>query len=150
MVKNFTLQQKTEILSRIIGKEFEWTDGNIYGHGKMLLSEITDVEYDEVFHFIKLKHRITFEDGTRQDYRTDGSWYFDHYQKDIERLLNIEVFWQVQREGVSPVMLNPEELKKSDSWMIAHEYNGMIVFENYSRAMLCWYEKYDNNSWNIN
>jgi hypothetical protein len=147
MVKDFTLEQKTEILSRVIGKEFDWTDGNMYAHGRMLRSEVTGVEYDDLFHFIKLSHRITFEDGMRHDYRTDGSWYFDHYQKDIERMLNVEVYWQVLREGVFPVMLNPDELRKSDSWMIAHDYNGMLVFENYSRAMLCWYEKCDNNSW---
>ena len=59
----------------------------------------------------------------------------------------MEKYWKVTRQGVEPIMLNPEELKKSDSWMIAHDYNGMLVFENYSRAMLCWYEKNDNNSW---
>lgn len=61
----------------------------------------------------------------------------------------MEKFWKVTRQGVEPIMLNPEELKKSHSWMIAHEFNGMIVFENYSRAMLCWYEKNDRNSWGI-
>ena len=59
----------------------------------------------------------------------------------------MEKYWKVTRQGVEPIMLNPEELKKSDSWMIAHDYNGMLVFENYSRAILCWYEKCDSNSW---
>jgi len=147
VVVDFTLQQKTEILKQVIGKVFEWNGDSLYDHGKMLQSEVTGVEYDDENHFIKLRHRITFEDGAHHDYRTDGSWYFDHYQKDIERILNVEVYWEVRKEGVSPIMLNTEDLKNSHSWMMFHDYNGRIIFENFSRAKLCWYEKYDNNSW---
>ena len=59
----------------------------------------------------------------------------------------MEKYWKVSKEGVEPVMLNPEDLKRSHSWLIAHEYNGMIIFENYSRAMLCWYERNERGRW---
>lgn len=53
----------------------------------------------------------------------------------------METYYQVTKSGVQPIQVDPAELKKSSSWMIAHEFNGMLIFENYSRAMLCWYEK---------
>lgn len=53
----------------------------------------------------------------------------------------LEKFWEVTKEGVKPVMYDYEDLKKSHSWLIAHDYNGHIIFETYARAMLCWYEK---------
>lgn len=59
---------------------------------------------------------------------------------------NLEKFWEVTREGVKPVMYDYEDLKKSYTWIICHDYNGHIIFENYSRAMLCWYEKYEGKT----
>ena len=53
----------------------------------------------------------------------------------------LEKYWEVTKEGVKPIMCNPEDLKKSDSWLLFHVYEGKTIFENYSRAMLCWYEK---------
>ena len=53
----------------------------------------------------------------------------------------LEKYWEVTRDGVKPIMCNPEDLKKSDSWLSFHVYEGKTIFENYSRAMLCWYEK---------
>ena len=61
----------------------------------------------------------------------------------------MEKYWRVTRQGVEPIMLNPQDVKKCDTWLICHEYNGMIIFENYSRAMLCWHEKNEHNSWGI-
>ena len=61
----------------------------------------------------------------------------------------MEWYWKVTRDGVEPIELNPEDLKKCDTWLLSHEYNGMIIFENYSRAMLCWYEKKRQNAWGI-
>ena len=53
----------------------------------------------------------------------------------------LEKYWEVTRDGVKPIMCNTEDLKKSDSWLLFHVYEGKTIFENYSRAMLCWYEK---------
>lgn len=51
-------------------------------------------------------------------------------------------------DGVKQMNLRHGEQQVTIQFDIdAHDYNGMLVFENYSRAMLCWYEKNDNNSW---
>lgn len=141
MVVDFTLQQKTYLLKQVVGKEFDWSVGYVYKHGKMKQTKIVSVDFDVSNNFIKVIHNVLFEDGTRHDYCIDGSWFFDNYQKEIGNILNVEVYWEVKQEGVFPVMCSPKELKKSDSWLIAHDYKGRIIFENYSRAMLCWYEK---------
>ena len=53
----------------------------------------------------------------------------------------IEKWYEVKAEGVVDCMVDPSELKKSESWLIAHDFNGRLIFENYSRALLCWYER---------
>ncbi len=148
MIVNFTLQEKAEILKAVIGQDFEWGHMVSGTHGKSISVKVTDVTLDET-EGIKVYHKMLFEDGGTWDSHCDGSWFFDYYSKDIQKYLGVEVFWQVAPKGVNPVLLKPEELKKSDSWLIAHEYNGMIVFENYSRAMLCWYEKYESKVNNV-
>ena len=55
----------------------------------------------------------------------------------------MEQFYEVKKSGVVPCMVDPDELKKSESWLVAHDFNGRLIFENYSRAKLCWYEKKD-------
>lgn len=59
----------------------------------------------------------------------------------------MEKWYEVKQSGVVPCLVNPEELRKSHSWMIAHDFNGRLIFENYSRAMLCWHERKDNKYW---
>ena len=59
----------------------------------------------------------------------------------------MEKWYEVKQAGVFPCMVNPEELKKDHGWMIAHCFKGRLIFENYSRAMLCWYERKDNKNW---
>lgn len=59
----------------------------------------------------------------------------------------MEKWYEVKQAGVVPCMVNPEELKKDHGWMIAHCFKGRLIFENYSRAMLCWYERKDNKNW---
>ena len=56
---------------------------------------------------------------------------------------NSETFYEVldKENKVIPVQVNPEDLKKSDTWLICHDYNGHIIFENYSRAVLCLHER---------
>lgn len=53
----------------------------------------------------------------------------------------LETFYEVKENEVVPVQMCYEDLKKSNSWLIAHDYNGHIIFENYSRALLCMYER---------
>ena len=57
----------------------------------------------------------------------------------------MEKWYEVKNAGVVPVMVNPEDLKKDHDWMMAHSYQGRLIFENYSRAMLCWYERKEHN-----
>lgn len=38
----------------------------------------------------------------------------------------MEKYWQVTRDGVKPIMCNPEDLKKSDSWLLFHVYKKTI------------------------
>ena len=54
----------------------------------------------------------------------------------------MEKYWEVTPKGVFPIMCEPEELKKDPDWLIAHSHQGKIIFENYSRALLCFYERY--------
>ena len=53
-----------------------------------------------------------------------------------------EKYWEVTPMGVFPIMCEPEELRKDPDWLIAHSHQGKIIFENYSRALLCFYEIY--------
>ncbi len=53
----------------------------------------------------------------------------------------IEKWYEVKAEGVVDCMVDPYELKKSESWLVSHDFNGRLIFENYSRALLCWYER---------
>ena len=55
-----------------------------------------------------------------------------------------ERFWEVTKDGVQPIMCVYDDLKKDYEWMMCHCYHGKLIFENYSRAMLCWYERYGN------
>ena len=53
----------------------------------------------------------------------------------------MEKWYEVKAEGVVDCMVDPSELKKSGSWLTSHDFNGRLIFENYSRALLCWYER---------
>ena len=52
-----------------------------------------------------------------------------------------EQYYEVTEKGVSPIMINPEELHKDHDWMMFHSFQGRIIFENFSRALLCFFER---------
>ncbi len=56
----------------------------------------------------------------------------------------MEKMYVCKPEGVFPKQFDFEELRRSHSWMVAHEFQGELVFENFSRAVLCWYEHRDH------
>ena len=56
-------------------------------------------------------------------------------------IYKLETYYEVLKDKVVSIQISPDVLKKSDSWLIAHDYNGHIIFENYSRAVLCMYER---------
>ena len=59
----------------------------------------------------------------------------------------LEKYYEVTKDGVAPIMVNPEELRKDSEWLISHCHKGKLIFENYSRAQLCFFEKQKQNSW---
>lgn len=52
-----------------------------------------------------------------------------------------ERYWELTAAGPVAVMMNPDELRASDSWVMFHNLNGRLIFENYSRALLCQLER---------
>lgn len=59
----------------------------------------------------------------------------------------MERWYEVGETGVMPALLSEEEIadmKKDNSWMMFHSYKGRLLFENYSRAMLCFFERNGN------
>lgn len=52
----------------------------------------------------------------------------------------MERFWQVRETGVVPVWYNPDDLKNDTAWLCNSWYDGHFVFENFSRAQLCWFD----------
>lgn len=57
--------------------------------------------------------------------------------------MKTEKYWEVTASGPVAVQMNPDELRASSSWVCFHNYNGRLIFENYSRAMLCFFEMKD-------
>ena len=51
-----------------------------------------------------------------------------------------ERYWEVTAAGPVSVQMNPDELRASDSWVLFHNFHGRLIFENYSRAVLCQLE----------
>jgi len=52
----------------------------------------------------------------------------------------MERYWKVTAAGPVAVMLDPQELRASESWVMFHCFEGAYIFENYSRALLCFQE----------
>lgn len=52
----------------------------------------------------------------------------------------MERYWKVTEGGPVAVLMNPDELRASESWVLFHNFCGALIFENYSRAMLCLQE----------
>ncbi len=52
-----------------------------------------------------------------------------------------ERYWEVTAAGPVAVQMNPDELRASDSWILFHNFHGRLIFENYSRALLCQLER---------
>ena len=50
-----------------------------------------------------------------------------------------ERYWEVTAAG--PVSVQMNELRASDSWVLFHNFHGRLIFENYSRALLCQLER---------
>lgn len=55
-------------------------------------------------------------------------------------------YWKVTAAGPVPVMMDPEALRASDNWVLFHNYGGSLIFENYSRAVLCYQEMKDQGA----
>ena len=56
-------------------------------------------------------------------------------------IYKLETFYEVLKDKVVQIRISPDVLKNSHSWLISHYYNGHIIFENYSRAVLCMHER---------
>ena len=151
MVVNFNLSQISNILKEMIGKEMPYRHFISSGHGRAVSLTVTGVTlgngYDPNWPYITLRHDLKFEDGWIGDYCTNGESFFEHYQPEIQKCLNKEVFWAVAADGVYPVLMDYATLKADHAWMICHDYKGTLIFETYARAQLCWYEKRDNGCW---
>lgn len=67
-------------------------------------------------------------------------------RKTLNKTLNdmkTERYWEITASGPVAVQMNPDELRASSSWVCFHNYNGRLIFENYSRAILCFFEMMD-------
>lgn len=56
----------------------------------------------------------------------------------------MERFWQVTEQGVVPIMLDREQVISDPNWCNS-QYKNMTIFENFSRAQICWFERFDAN-----
>jgi len=98
--------------------------------------EVIDLAYNQLWEFA-----ISFCAERLKGWggREQGAYATEFFKR--MNIYKLETFWEVLKDKVVRIQMCYETLKKSYSWMISHDYNGHIVFENYSRASLCLHER---------
>ena len=148
MIVDFTSKQKEEILQRMLGKSITYPHFNSYINGRSVKLTITGISRAADDNSLELSYDILFEDKAVVKYKNvNGETFFDENIDEIRYALGKDIFWVCSRNGVYPIMMRYDDLKASDEWLICHDYNGLLIFETYSRAMMCWYEKDESKSW---